>query len=583
MKDILYKGLFDYTDNAIFYWNKHLKLIKANKRAAELLGYTSPDEMIGISYEKHIYDTEIEILERIKKAIENKTFIQIFEKKYISKHGKIRWVEVHISPILLKNNDDYIIQEIAYDITERKKLESQLDFEKRKFENYFNLSQTINIVLDKNGNIYDINNKACELLNVNKKEIIGSNWFDNFIEKEFKDEIKSVFFKIINNEIEQVEFYENEIVSKNGEKYLVSWHNGYIEENGRIKYIISSGIDRTKEKIYITQLEYNNILSTELLKLSNEIISFGYTDDLYKKILDKLVEVLPHAEAGSFVLKNGDYYEYKAVNGFDFDKLKKIKFQVDFESFLKDSPSIVTQWKNFYTAYGHDKFILKKYGKIDKIKETLVIPLYIKNLFYGFVNFDTFTKSFDEIELNFAKVLKSNLEFLLWKIETDKKLKYAAEYDFLTKIYNRQTFISKTTDLMKFEKRHKEKIAFIYMDINKFKQINDKYGHKIGDEVLKFFAEKVSSILRESDIFGRVGGDEFIISLPNTDKNGAEKVIEKINKALLTPFKYNNIEIYLSISYGYSIFPQDSEDINKLFDIADKRMYKNKKKYNEKK
>ncbi|GAB6188937.1 diguanylate cyclase [Marinitoga arctica] len=577
MKDILCKGLFEYTDNAVFYWDKHLKLIKANKRAAEMLGYLSPDEMIGISYEKHIYDTEIDILERIKKAIENKNLMQIFEKKYISKHGSIKWFEVHISPILLKNND-YIIQEIAYDITERKILESQLDLEKKKFENYFNLSQTINVVLDKKGNIYDINNKACELLNVEKKAVIGLNWFDNFIEKSIRDKIKMVFNKIINKEMDKVEFYENEIISKKGEKYLVSWHNGYIEENEEIKYVISSGIDRTKEKKYIEALKASNLLSNELLKFSNEIIALGYTEDLYQKILDKFVKLFPHADAGSFIFKNGKYYEYKAVKGFNFEKLKEINFEVDFEKFFKNEPYIVKKWDGFHPISEYNENILKKCGKINEIKETLIIPIKVKKTLYGFINFDSFNNSFDEIELDFSRVLKSNIEFLLWKLETDKKLKQAAKFDYLTKVYNRQTFILKSIELMKFEKRYKEKMSFIYMDIDKFKQINDTYGHNIGDEVLKFFTKKVSYILRESDIFGRIGGDEFIIALPRTDKNGAKNVIKKINKTLSTPFKYDNIEIYLSVSYGCSVFPDDGEDINKLFDIADKMMYKNKKK-----
>ncbi|WP_129409712.1 PAS domain-containing protein [Marinitoga lauensis] len=145
----IYKGLFDYSNNAIFYWNKDLKLIKANKKAAKLLGYSSPDEMIGISYDMHRYDTENEILKRLNKVIENGDFFQIFEKRYISKNGNIKWVEAHISPIFINNRKDFIIQEINYEITERKKLEEQLSLEKQKFENYFNISQTINVVLDK--------------------------------------------------------------------------------------------------------------------------------------------------------------------------------------------------------------------------------------------------------------------------------------------------------------------------------------------------------------------------------------------------------------------------------------------------
>ncbi|KLO21510.1 hypothetical protein X275_08995 [Marinitoga sp. 1197] len=576
MKKNIYEYLFNFSNNAIFYWDESLKLIKANKKAAELLGYSSPEKMQGISYSKHIDDTEKEIIQRIKKALKNGELFHIFERKYKTINGDIKWVEVYISPILIEENK-YILQEVDYDITERKILEEQLEFEKKKFENYFNLAQTINVVLDKNGNIYDINNKACEILKVKKNKIIGKNWFDNFIPQELQNEVRKVFNKILSGKIEPVEYYENEIINNDGEKIIVSWHNNYIKKGKNIILIFSSGIDVTKEKKYIQHLEYENNFSNEFLKLSNEIISSQWNEQLYQKIIDKLVDIVPSAETGAMIFKNKKYYEYKAVKGFDINKLKTIKFKIEStEKFLFKNPYIVSNWKEEYSQNIKYKNTLIKYGNLEKIKETLIIPLFIKNNLYGFITLDSYKKRFENIDKNFAKIIKSNLEFLLWKLEVDEQLRKSAEYDFLTKIYNRQAFISKIKDIIALEKRLKQKIAFIYMDINKFKAINDTYGHRIGDEVLKFFAERVSSVLRESDMFARIGGDEFIIALFNTDKNGAKKVVNKIKKDLKTPFQFGNIKLNISVSFGYSIYPDDSTNIDKLIDKADKMMYREK-------
>ncbi|NUU98979.1 hypothetical protein XO12_02230 [Marinitoga sp. 1154] len=576
MKKNIYEYLFNFSNNAIFYWDESLKLIKANKKAAELLGYSSLEKMQGIPYSKHIDDTEKEIIQRIKKAIKKGELFHIFERKYKTINGDIKWVEVYISPILIGENK-YIIQEVDYDITERKILEEQLEFEKKKFENYFNLAQTINVVLDKNGNIYDINNKACEILKVKKNRIIGKNWFDNFIPQELRNEVRKVFNKILSGEIEPVEYYENEIINNDGEKIIVSWHNNYIRKGKNIIFIFSSGIDVTKEKKYIQHLEYENNFSNEFLKLSNEIISSQWNEQLYQKIIDKLVDIVPSSETGAIIFKNKKHYEYKAVKGFDINKLKPIKFKIEnSERFLLKNPYVVSNWKEEYSQNIKYKNTLIKYGNLEKIKETLIIPLFIKNNLYGFITLDSYKKRFENIDKNFAKIIKSNLEFLLWKLEVDEQLRKSAEYDFLTKIYNRQAFISKIKDIIVLEKRLKQKIAFIYMDINKFKSINDTYGHRIGDEVLKFFAERVSSVLRESDMFARIGGDEFIIALFNTDKNGAKKVVNKIKKALKTPFQFGNIKLNISVSFGCSIYPNDAINIDKLIDIADKLMYKEK-------
>lgn len=245
MKDILYKNLFNYSDQAIIYWDKKLNLIKANKAAATLYGFKSPDEMIGLSFYSLLSESEIDLIKRLNESIENNELIRVFEKRIISKDG-VKWVESHVSPIKLK--DSFIIQEIDYDITERKKIEQALTFEKSKFENYFNMSPTINVVLDRKGCISDINQKALEILGVSKSEVLGLNWFDNFIPEDIKENIKKVFIDMVNGKIKHVENYENEIITKDGEKRIISWKNSYIKENDEVIYVISSGIDITREK-----------------------------------------------------------------------------------------------------------------------------------------------------------------------------------------------------------------------------------------------------------------------------------------------------------------------------------------------
>lgn len=577
MDNVILKNIFEKSENAIFYWDKNLKLIKANKKAAEMLGYKSVDEMIGISYKKHLDESDEEIIRKIRNALERGRFFEIFEKKYISKNNEILWVEAYLSPIPLENGD-FIIQEIDYDLTERKKLEKNIELEKEKFKQYFELSQTINVVLDREGNIYDINKKACEILKINKKEAIGINWFENFIPQEIRDQVKEVFIKIMNGEMKGTEFYENEVIDKENKKHVISWHNAYIRDSeGKINYTISSGIDVTEELKYMELLKNSAVFSTELLKLTNYVLSNSTSDDLYNTILEKLVNIVPHAEAGSFLLKNNKgLFEYIAVYGYDLEKLKKVWF----------NPEILNNYEPYviYDLKRHNKLndkmekILSKYGKTNEIKETILIPLIVDNQLYGEITLDTFNYSFEEMELNFAKIIKSNLEFLLYKIKLEEKLKQAAEYDFLTGVYNRQAFMYKIKEILKLSKRYKQSTSIIYFDIDKFKQVNDTYGHLIGDEVLKFFTNNIKSSIRESDLFGRIGGDEFVLALPNTDEKGIHIIIDKIQKKFENTFKYNEINLKVNFSYGYAIYPDDSEDIDKLLEIADKRMYEYKSK-----
>ncbi|WGS64388.1 PAS domain-containing protein [Marinitoga aeolica] len=378
MENIILKNIFKKSENAIFYWDKNLKLIKANKKAAEILGYDSVDEMIGIPYEKHIDETDEEIIKKIKNALESGKIFEIFEKKYISKNNEILWVEAHLSPLQLKNGD-FIIQEIDYDLTERKKLEENIELEKEKFKQYFELSQTINVVLDSEGNIYDINKKACETLKIAKEKAIGMNWFDNFIPEDIKENIKKVFIDMVDGRIKRAESYENEIITKDGEKRIISWKNSYIKENDEVIYVISSGIDITREKKYLERIEYENIFINEFFKLSNKLLNIENNVNIFQIIIDNLIEIIPHAQAGAFVLLNDQgKYVYKAMNGYEIKYFIDVRLKNEINDLNVLEPFLVENWSKEYKYPKNEKNIFEKYGRIHEIKETLYIPLTVK-------------------------------------------------------------------------------------------------------------------------------------------------------------------------------------------------------------
>lgn len=113
------------------------------------------------------------------------------------------------------------------------------------------------------------------------------------------------------------------------------------------------------------------------------------------------------------------------------------------------------------------------------------------------------------------------------------------------------------------------------MDLDKFKFINDTYGHDIGDEVLKESVKRVKQTIREDDFFARVGDDEFILVLRDISSNHTLlKVAQKISQAFNEPIKIDKHILNMSISIGIAIYPQDATDISELLKKADIAMYK---------
>ena len=296
-----------------------------------------------------------------------------------------------------------IVGGYVIDVTESKKIKDALQFEREKAQKYLDIIGTILIALDKEGNITMLNNKGCEILEVEEKDILGKNWFDNFIPKAINQEIKKVFKDVFTTDSEFQTHYENEIVTSSGKEIAISWYNSiYLDMEGNIAGIISSGED-----------------ITEKLKYEENLIQMGYHDALTG-------------------LYNRRYYE---------EKLKELDHEDNYP------------------------------------------------------------------------------------------------------------------------------ITIAMGDINGLKLINDAFGHDAGDDLLVSAAKIVSETCRKTDLVARIGGDEFVVIMPRTSEEEAEKIISSIHKKS----KLINIEsIQLSISFGIKTKVDSSEDIQEVYRSAEDLMYREK-------
>jgi diguanylate cyclase (GGDEF)-like protein len=154
---------------------------------------------------------------------------------------------------------------------------------------------------------------------------------------------------------------------------------------------------------------------------------------------------------------------------------------------------------------------------------------------------------------------------------------YYSEKDNLTGTYNRRyTRMAFPKILSKIEK-NKEYLGVILIDIDKFKSINDVYGHSMGDNVLVTIASTLKKIIRPSDIIARWGGDEFILLISGIDKSKLHSFINRFSIEIENLNYLKEIKGHVSASIGIAIYPSDAESLDKLIAIADRNMYENKK------
>lgn len=157
---------------------------------------------------------------------------------------------------------------------------------------------------------------------------------------------------------------------------------------------------------------------------------------------------------------------------------------------------------------------------------------------------------------------------------TEKELKKLVHYDSLTGVVNRYSYMKRMESLIHTSRKYHQQLAVLYLDMDRFKQINDNLGHDAGDQLLIEVANRLKGLLKDKDIIARLGGDEFVITLANI-KHPREPYLlsEKIIQVLNSPFWICNQEIYTSISIGISVFPDDGHSVGNLLRASDKAMY----------
>jgi diguanylate cyclase (GGDEF)-like protein len=181
---------------------------------------------------------------------------------------------------------------------------------------------------------------------------------------------------------------------------------------------------------------------------------------------------------------------------------------------------------------------------------------------------------FVEVEIQKMESLISALIYPLRNALLYKQAVEKAYIDPLTGVNNRAAFDKTLEQEIEFSTRHNHTLSLMMLDLDKFKDINDNYGHIVGDAVLKSFADCVTKCLRGSDIIFRYGGEEFSVLLRNTKTEGAKLLAERMRKNVENmEFDYNNIKINVSVSIGLTEL-QEGDDPIKLIERADALLYK---------
>ncbi|WP_241566906.1 diguanylate cyclase domain-containing protein [Hahella sp. KA22] len=167
---------------------------------------------------------------------------------------------------------------------------------------------------------------------------------------------------------------------------------------------------------------------------------------------------------------------------------------------------------------------------------------------------------------------------LISEMTAQREAEYLATHDMLTGLANRRFLTAFLFQELALAHRNSKKVALLYLDLDQFKKVNDTHGHKVGDALLKEVALRLKSVVRESDMVARIGGDEFaVIALDHNNRNDSARLAKTIIVTLSKPYAFENMLVRTSPSIGIAVYPDNANEAPDLICCADEAMYEAKK------
>lgn len=508
--------LIEQAPDPIFVLDLTGNFIAVNRVACEHVGY-SREELLQMS-PKDIDDpdSQAKIPERFAQLQRDKQ--ATFEAVHIHRNGKRIPVEMHISLIELAGKP-YTLN-ICRDISERKQREIE----------YHAMVQTTTdgfwITRSSDARILDVNEAFCHMVGYSREELLSMHIYD-------LEAIESAAETAAH--IQQVietghDFFETKHRHKDGHLVEIEASVSYSDIRGGMFFVFVRDISERRRQ------EDELRLAASVFNASSASIAITDQDN-------KIVSVNP-----AFTTITG--YEPHEVIGRNPNILSSGKQSKEFYREMWEGLKLNRHWHG-------ELWNKRKDGEIFAEQLTINVILNKDGSVHRHVAiFSDITE-------------RKQAENLMWR---------QANYDTVTSLPNRRLFMDRLEQEVRKCRRSKHSLALFFIDLDYFKQVNDKHGHAIGDKLLVEVAQRLSVCIRSTDTLARLGGDEFTVIL--TDLNDAgrvESIAKGILDALKKSFHIDGLKLHISGSVGIALYPTDATDINELIHKADFAMYTSKR------
>ncbi len=486
------------------------------------INYTVPGLEVADVIGTCFYDYLTDEAARTSRACYEKVFASgksdQFEATYTDPIGGLHVFENLVHP-LIENGQVVAIINDARDITQSRSQQHKLEQKHGLLDAVISQSPIIVWAIDNNGIFTLSEGKGLDALKLKRGEVVGRSVFDVY--KDNKEIIQSCQQALQGETITSV-------VHAAGRVYH-STYNPIKDPNGNIQAVMGVANDITELHQIETQMR---ILSSALEQTADLVLITN---------IDGVIEYVNPA--------------FESTTGYSR------------EDIIGTKPNLLRSGKHEPEFYQH---LWETILRGDVFSEVFINARKDGSIFYEEKHITPIRNQQNKIT-HFVSTGKDISE----RMRVQERLHYMAHHDALTKLPNRNLFMDRLRQAMARARWHKRLIAVMFIDLDRFKTINDSLGHSVGDQLLIQLTQRLSSGVRAGDTIARFGGDEFAILLDDiASEKDISQLAKKILDTMITPFVIEGRDLFMTASIGVSIFPNDGEDADTLLRNADVAMYR---------
>lgn len=450
-------------------------------------------------------------------------------------------------------------------LAEGRQRESGVPYDDRKlFALVLDTLGALVVILDSKGRIVHCNNACKEVTGYSSEEMEGKPIWDLLVLPEEREKVKRVFSELVRTAAPNR--HENYWRSKDGSLRLISWSNTvYRDPTGEVEYVIGTGIEVTEYRRVQERLEETNRKIEQLHETAHLLEGCAREEEVYKITIHAAEEILDFSLCTIDIVE-GDALVPKATSsGLPSGASRSV-------SLSEETLATKTYHTGKTYVFGSpDEEPAARPTRSD-FRSGISAPI---GKFGVFQAVSTEEDAFSEQDVRLVELLLGHTTQAIARIRLQNELKEQAVRDPLTGVYNRRYFNEVVEQELIRSRRYDHPIGFLMIDIDRFKEINDRFGHQTGDRVLQAVADLLVAQVRESDIVVRYGGDEFLVMLIETDGQ-MDAVVRRIQAAVAEQNRTNElIPFPVSLAIGAAHWdPKGDQPIEKVLSAADRRMYR---------